>query len=168
MDPQSRWQEIRKTSPSGKTLFVCLSCGRQSPVQEKTCPPLKDQNTMAGTIVVPCGYWPMSQTEYVEGMMDREGFEAYFMGTVFLPMGPIDIRAPIPKEVAEQIAVIAVCYQFAEQPKPRMISGLDQLKASLQAETEWEKRQSQLSGKIGAATTPPSLLDFIGKYKSQL
>jgi len=32
-----RWIEISNTSPSGKTLFVCRSCGRQSPAPDKVC-----------------------------------------------------------------------------------------------------------------------------------
>lgn len=33
-----RWVQITKTSPSGKTLFVCRSCGTVSPAPNKTCP----------------------------------------------------------------------------------------------------------------------------------
>lgn len=32
-----RWIIIDKTSPSGKTLFVCRSCGAVSPAPNKTC-----------------------------------------------------------------------------------------------------------------------------------
>ena len=33
-----RWLIISKTSPSGKALFVCRSCGTVSPGPSKTCP----------------------------------------------------------------------------------------------------------------------------------
>lgn len=33
----SRWIELYATSPSGKTLFMCKMCGRQSPVPTTSC-----------------------------------------------------------------------------------------------------------------------------------
>jgi len=33
-----RWRIITKTTPSGKAMFVCLSCGRTSISPDKTCP----------------------------------------------------------------------------------------------------------------------------------
>jgi len=36
--PTSRWRALEATSPSGKTLFVCLCCGRISPTPDKRCP----------------------------------------------------------------------------------------------------------------------------------
>lgn len=33
-----RWRILSKTSPSGKTLYVCLSCGRESTSPTRTCP----------------------------------------------------------------------------------------------------------------------------------
>lgn len=38
MKLQSRWFKLVKTSPSGKTLFVCLICGRESIAPDKRCP----------------------------------------------------------------------------------------------------------------------------------
>ena len=34
----SRWVPLYATSNSGKTLFVCLMCGRVSPLPDKVCP----------------------------------------------------------------------------------------------------------------------------------
>lgn len=34
----SRWVPLYATSNSGKTLFVCVMCGRVSPLPDKTCP----------------------------------------------------------------------------------------------------------------------------------
>ena len=34
---ETRWRIITKTTPSGKTLFVCLACGRESVTPDKTC-----------------------------------------------------------------------------------------------------------------------------------
>lgn len=36
--PQGRWRILSKVSPSGKTMFVCLSCGRGSYSPQETCP----------------------------------------------------------------------------------------------------------------------------------
>lgn len=35
----SRWILLHKTSPSGKSLFVCRMCGRITPAPSKTCDP---------------------------------------------------------------------------------------------------------------------------------
>jgi hypothetical protein len=34
----SRWDLLAKTSPSGKSLFRCNECGRESTTPDKTCP----------------------------------------------------------------------------------------------------------------------------------
>ncbi len=36
--PRGRWRILSKVSPSGKTLFVCLSCGRESYSPDDKCP----------------------------------------------------------------------------------------------------------------------------------
>lgn len=33
-----RWKKIEKTTPSGKVLFRCDWCGRESPTPDKVCP----------------------------------------------------------------------------------------------------------------------------------
>lgn len=45
----SRWAELYKTTPSGKTLFVCRCCGRITPVPDRSCPapPEVDANKYA-------------------------------------------------------------------------------------------------------------------------
>jgi hypothetical protein len=35
--PTGRWRTLTEVSPSGKTLFVCLSCGTTSPVPSAKC-----------------------------------------------------------------------------------------------------------------------------------
>ena len=35
----SLWKVLEETSPSGKRLFVCTSCGRISYTPDKFCPP---------------------------------------------------------------------------------------------------------------------------------
>ena len=37
-EPTSRWVTLRRTSNSGKTLFLCLVCGRESTTPDKECP----------------------------------------------------------------------------------------------------------------------------------
>lgn len=34
-----RWMVLSETSPSGKTMFQCLDCGRKSTTPDKRCPP---------------------------------------------------------------------------------------------------------------------------------
>jgi hypothetical protein len=41
-DARQPWVRINRTSPSGKTLFVCTSCGRVSPTPDKTCRTMED------------------------------------------------------------------------------------------------------------------------------
>ena len=38
----SRWIPIYATTPSGKTLFVCVMCGRKSPTPDKICPEIPE------------------------------------------------------------------------------------------------------------------------------
>lgn len=35
--PGDRWAVLEKTSPSGKTMFRCMSCGHESPAPQKIC-----------------------------------------------------------------------------------------------------------------------------------
>lgn len=42
--PGDRWAMLKATSPSGKTLFVCLCCGRVSPTPDIWCKTLADPN----------------------------------------------------------------------------------------------------------------------------
>lgn len=39
---KSRWVTLKKTSNSGKALFVCTVCGRVSPTPDKTCKTFED------------------------------------------------------------------------------------------------------------------------------
>jgi hypothetical protein len=52
-----RWEPIVRTSPSGKTLFVCLVCGRVSQTPDKACPPFENW-TPDGRVLVRCGENP--------------------------------------------------------------------------------------------------------------
>lgn len=45
----TRWRAIRRTSNSGKRLYVCLCCGRVSPIADKSCPTPGD-----GRLDLPC------------------------------------------------------------------------------------------------------------------
>lgn len=38
----SRWVTLEKTSPSGKTMFVCTVCGRMSVTPDKSCRTMAD------------------------------------------------------------------------------------------------------------------------------
>ncbi len=40
-----RWAVLRRTSNSGKTLFVCKCCGRVSPLPDKTCKTIGDPDS---------------------------------------------------------------------------------------------------------------------------
>lgn len=50
----SRWVPLYATTNSGKTLFVCIMCGRVSPTPDKTCPvmPVVPSWKMATTCAV--------------------------------------------------------------------------------------------------------------------
>lgn len=50
----SRWIPLYATSPSGKTLFVCLMCGRISPTPDKVCavPPVTPAWKMSASCAV--------------------------------------------------------------------------------------------------------------------
>jgi hypothetical protein len=37
----SRWQVLKRKSPSGKVLYVCTVCGRTSPFPDKRCEPVE-------------------------------------------------------------------------------------------------------------------------------
>lgn len=57
---RSRWRILTKTSPSGKTLFVCLSCGRVTPGPTPNCPePVK----MWNNAMRDCSDWKPSEFE---------------------------------------------------------------------------------------------------------
>lgn len=61
----SRWVPIYATTPSGKTLFVCLMCGRKSPTPDKTCPEIPEA---AG--------WKLATTCAVLEEIEEAAFEA--------------------------------------------------------------------------------------------
>lgn len=42
LEAPGRWRPIRRTSTSGKMLFVCLGCGRVSPTADKGCRTAED------------------------------------------------------------------------------------------------------------------------------
>jgi hypothetical protein len=52
----TRWVMLRKTSPSGKTLFSCKCCGRVSIAPDATCPPYEKSGY--GVHQVDCEDWP--------------------------------------------------------------------------------------------------------------
>lgn len=107
-DPNSRWKEIRKTSPSGKTMFVCLSCGQTTPVPAPNCSELVLVDYMDLKIRMPCSAWPMSAEEYIGKKMLEEGAEAYFSGVVLLPEGHFAISTNVPVALGRELAVRAV------------------------------------------------------------
>lgn len=63
----SRWIKLYATSPSGKTLFVCKYCGRQSPTPDRVCqiPPFA-----AHAPSMPCAI--LEETEAVLQMVAEE------------------------------------------------------------------------------------------------
>lgn len=38
MPKKTRWTRLERTTPSGKQLFRCSDCGRESPTPDKRCP----------------------------------------------------------------------------------------------------------------------------------
>lgn len=56
-----RWVMITKTSPSGKALFICRSCGSVTPAPSKTCS-LPVQNMWGKS--VDCSDWEPKEGEH--------------------------------------------------------------------------------------------------------
>jgi hypothetical protein len=109
----NRWLKILKTSPSGKTLFCCQSCGVVSPLPDSECPNLVAVFFKGDEYMMPCSAWPMDPEEYARVQMAKENKQAFFSGTVVLPDGTsIQIAAPIDGEVATLIAAISVEYNL--------------------------------------------------------
>lgn len=111
MKGQSRWQEIKKTSPSGKTMFVCMCCGRTSPIPESECFHKVSIYFEGTNHLMPCSAWPKNPREYAEAEMAREGMRSFFSGVVTLPDGSqVQIAVPIAEELATKIACLGVEY----------------------------------------------------------
>lgn len=120
MAKPDRWIQIRKTSPSGKTLFVCLSCGTETDAPRSECSQLVKVDHEAHSFYMPCSAWPKSPLEHAEELTAAEGTEAFFSGTVILPDGaPISIAVAIPEELARQIGVLGVEYDLIEGRRSR-------------------------------------------------
>lgn len=112
----NRWIEISQTSPSGKMMFVCRSCGRVSVTPDKECPKGIDVHQEGTIFKMACSLWPMNPSEWVEMDIAKkmEGKEAYFVGIVYLPDGPLRVAAPINLELARQLGCYSVEYQIRE------------------------------------------------------
>ncbi len=65
--PGDRWAVLEKTSPSGKTLFRCMSCGDEGPTQPKFCWKLIEERDGGGSreVNLECATWqPMKLFNY--------------------------------------------------------------------------------------------------------
>jgi hypothetical protein len=103
---EDRWAEITATSPSGKTLFVCRSCGRTSPTPDRNCADYARVNTGQFNYKIPCALWPMSAHEYEGFLKTRDGWPCTIVGTVIMADGTrIPVACGIPTETAEQLLV---------------------------------------------------------------
>ena len=108
-----RWMQIKKTTPSGKTLFVCQSCGQQTPAPTEECPAMVKVQHGGDTYVMPCSAWPRNPVEYVQQRTAASGMDAYFSGLVILPdNSTIEVSVPVPEETARQIAILSVEYDL--------------------------------------------------------
>lgn len=110
----NRWMEIRKTSPSGKAMFVCQSCGQQSVAPTEECTSMVRMQHYQTEILMPCSAWPLTPEEYIRRKAMVSGMGSYFSGTVMLPDGvTIEVSAPIPDETAAEIAVVSVAHALS-------------------------------------------------------
>ena len=131
---QSRWIEIKKTTPSGKVLFVCMSCGAQTPAPTEECVSLVRMQYRNTEILMPCAAWPLTPDEYVERKTMSEQLGSYFSGTVLLADGKIiEVSAPIPDEIANEIAIVSVEHQLS----------LDRVRAKLAAKVAAKEEEVQ-------------------------
>lgn len=164
--PTSRWMEISQTSPSGKMLFVCRSCGQRSPTPDKEC--------ASGTAVyhdgtvfkMPCSVWPMDPHQWAEMDIAKriEGKEAYFIGVVYLPDGPMTISGPIDAALARQLACHSVEFQIREserkanpqQYRQTRKTTLDRIKEQTSANTrDLENQKAQRTRFADMTVNPP-------------
>lgn len=111
--PMNRWKTLTKTSPSGKTMFVCMSCGRTSPVPDADCREKVVAYASGGSFLMPCSVWPMSPEEYFLGEIHRAKTGSYLSGIVALSDGARrKVSMPIPNEVADQLVCAATEYEL--------------------------------------------------------
>jgi hypothetical protein len=114
---KSRWQQLQKTSPSGKAMFVCLSCGVVTPSPSDTA----DCSAPVRVVFeghyysVPCSAWPKTPAEYIESEMLEHNQTGFFSGTIMLPEGTFQISVPVPETVARDIAVRSVDYALSQR-----------------------------------------------------
>lgn len=118
-NPSNRWKEIRKTTPSGKTMFVCLSCGDVTPAPTPECSELVVVDYMQSKVRMPCSAWPMSPDKYLVKKLLEANKEAYFSGVVFLPEGTYEVSALVPLSIGREVAVRAVESNYGTKPKVR-------------------------------------------------
>lgn len=104
-NPKSRWKEIRRTSPSGKAMFVCLSCGTVTPVPTEECSELVITDYKDMKVRMPCSAWPMSPDDYIGKRVLEVGEEAFFTGVVILPEGEYHVASMMPVDVGRALAV---------------------------------------------------------------
>lgn len=140
-DPMTRWQEIRKTSPSGKTMFVCMSCGLATPAPSAECRTRVKVHYQGADYFMPCSAWPMPPEEYVLAML-TDGENSYFTGTVVMPGGGrIGISAPIPEAVAREIACISIQYDLLGEKKSNRLKAQRELQRDMEAEAQTRRTQ---------------------------
>ncbi len=169
---QNRWIEISQTSPSGKMMFSCRSCGRVSVTPDKDCPKGIDVYYSGTIFKMPCSLWPMNQSEWVEMEMARkiENKEAYFTGVIYFPDGPLHVSAPINEDLAKQLGCHSVEYQMREAARKSDPQAnrktrnnvLERLKEKTaenlrRGEVEAQLRKLQAEAENAEAEAPPKL-----------
>src|SRR5262245_41709738 len=124
-----RWIEIRKTSPSGKTMFVCQSCGQSTPAPSEEC--RNRVFVLEGTtkFYMPCSVWPTKPEESLQQLMLQEGTDCYFSGTIRLSDGgKLEVSVPVPEEIAKKLVCVAVEYDLQGNRKRAMVEAAERSK----------------------------------------
>ena len=112
----SRWTQLQKTSPSGKSVFICQCCGIETSAPTAICPAMYKAQIGGKTYMAPCHSWPQKPEEYVRQQKIIHGEGAYFSGTVTMDDGThIEVSAPIPDELGRQIAALSVVYDLKDK-----------------------------------------------------
>lgn len=70
--PWRRWMPLVRTSPSGKTLFVCLVCGEVTPAPNQRCRPAEAMQLDPRLLQSYPDAWECSDIEqFINGVIDR-------------------------------------------------------------------------------------------------
>jgi len=147
-----RWLALRKTTPSGRTMFACQSCGRQTDAPDKECP--QPVEVAVGTIEVfmPCSMWPAQPDEWLKIQQRMIGSNIVFSGTITFDDGhTANVTAPIHEALAKDLVVVSTELDFRDSRAEQTVKEEAEQKKSEES-AEFERMQEHLK-KLQAVNT---------------